>query len=177
MAKKTKSTKKSKGVNKLVFYGITLLLGVLAIAMIFANVCGIQNGDDVAYQLTGIQATFGFSETTKLLGTVVYTNFSILNLLLYIALLAGVVLLVLKLVKVLKSNVIDYVIAALFVVAGIMYFIIPTFVVYGDAWSSLVNLAIKAGGTKVVMAGGIVGGIASILAGATLVVGKFVAKK
>jgi len=177
MAKKSKSTKKNKKLNSIIFYAIALLLGALAVAMIFANVCGIQNENNMAYELTGIQATFGYSEQTKLLGTLYYTNFSILNLLVYVLLIAGVMLTILKMFKVIKSGTFDYVIVALFVVAGILYFMVPNFVVYGNDWSTAVNIALKAGGAKVVLAGGIVGGISSILAAVSIIAGKFLAKK
>lgn len=175
MSKKTKS----KLNLNVILYAVAILLAVVSVCMIFTEVCGIKSGDDTGYILTGIQATFGYSKQTTVLGSTVtstYTVFSFMNLLIYILLIAGVVLALLRLFKVVKSGAMDWVVAALFIVAGILYFVMPNFVVYGAAWEDLVALAMKADAVKTVLAGGIVGGISSIVAGGTVVVNKFIKK-
>lgn len=177
MSKKTKT--KSKLNIKVILYAVAILLAVISFCTIFTEVCGIKNGDDTSYILTGIQATFGYSKQTTVLGSVVtstYTVFSFMNLLIYILLVAGIILAVLKAFNIIQSGVIDWTVAVLFIVAGILYFIMPNFVVYGSAWEDLVALAVKADCIKTILVGGVVGGASSIVAGGTIVVSKFVKK-
>lgn len=170
--KSKKATKKSIGIYSI----ISVLLAVLSVSMIFANVSGVAKGDNVEYVITGLQATFGYSEETRLLGTLINTQFSIFNLLIYVFLIAGIVLLVLKTFKILKSNVIDWVVVGLFLVSGILYFVMPQLVVYGKAWDGAVKLLLEANYVKTVLIGGIIGGITSILAGLSIVTSRLTAK-
>ncbi len=168
--------KKSKIKQNLLFNVVAILFALVSVCMIFTNVCGIASDGNVGYILTGLQSTFGFSETKTLIGTVVYTGFSFLNLIPYLLLLVGIVLALLRVLKVLKSGAIDWAVAAMFVVSGVMFFLIPNFVVYGAGWATLVDLALKTGATKALLVGGYVGGISALLAGISVVAGKFAKK-
>lgn len=172
-------SKKTKSNINVILYAVASVLAVVAICMIFTNVCGIKKGENTNYILTGIQATFGYSKQTTILGTVTtstFTAFSFMNLLLYILLIAGLIIAVLRTFKIVEPGVIDWVVAGLFLVAGILYFVMPHFVVYGAAWEDFVAIAIKSDGVKTLLVGGIVGGISSILAGGAVLVNKFVKK-
>lgn len=172
-------SKKSKSKINLILNAVGVLFAIVSACMIFTEVCGINVDGEVGYILTGIQATFGYSKQTTVLGSTVtttYTTFSFMNLLTYILLIAGIVLVVLRIFKVIKSDAIDWGAALLFIVAGVLYFILPSFVVYGAGWADLVELALKADGVKTVLVGSIVGGISAILAGTSVVVSKFIKK-
>lgn len=170
-------SKKSKSKINIILYAVAIILAVVAVCMIFVDVSAIAKNGDTGYVLTGIQATFGYSEETKLAGTLVYTEFSFMNLLVYILLIVGVVLALLRLFKVAKSGVVDWVAIAAFAAAAVLYFIMPSFVVYGKTWSGLVETAIELGSAKTLMVGAIVGGVTSALAAVSLLANKFMAKK
>ncbi len=172
MAKKSKSKSKINSVCSLV----AIILAVVAIVMIFTDVCGIKTGDKTNFVLTGIQATFGFSEDVKIIGTQVYSVFSFMNSVVYALVLAAAVLVVLRLCKVLKSGIIDWVAAAMFMISGILFFLMPNFVVYGEAWKGLADTALKLDGVKTILVGAIISGIASILAAGSVIAGKFIKK-
>lgn len=168
--------KKSKSQLNIILYGVAILLAIVSICMMVVNGSALAKDGETAYILTGLQATFGYTEET-LIGNAVYTQFSFMNLLTYILLAVGIVLVILKMLKVAKSDAINWVAIIVFVAAGILYFMMPNFVVYGKAWSSLVDAALDFGASKTAMVGAIVGGISSILAAATLVAQKLVGKK
>jgi len=172
-------SKKSKIKNIKIFNIVAIGLALISIGMIFAEVCGINADGKVGYVLTGIQATFGYSKESTVLGSTIittFTNLSFVNLLMYALLIVGVVLILLKTFKLIKSNSIDWISAIMFIVAGVLYFLLPNFVAYGDGWADLVNFAIKAGGSKVILFGSIIGGLTAILAGVSIVIGKCLKK-
>lgn len=170
-------SKKSKSKINIILYVGAIVLALVAICMIFVDVSAIAKDGDTVYVLTGLQATFGYSEETKLAGTLVYTEFSFMNLLVYILLIVGALLALLRLLKVAKSGVIDWVAIAAFTAAAILYFIMPSFVVYGKTWLGLVDTAIELGASKTLMVGAVVGGITSALSAISLLANKFMAKK
>ena len=172
--------KKSKNKINIILNSIALIFAVVSICMIFTEVCGINIDGELGYVLTGLQATFGYSKQTAVLGSTVtttYTMFSFMNLLTYILLVAGVVVMLLRMFKVLKSSAVEYLAAIMFIVAGVLYFVLPNFVIYGNGWADLVELAIKADGIKTTLIGGIIGGVSAVLAGAMVLAKKFVTKK
>ena len=172
-------SKKLKIQNNKIFNIIAIVLALISIGMIFAEVCGINADGKVGYVLTGIQATFGYSKESTVLGSTIvttFTNLSFMSLLMYALLIVGVVLIVLRTFKIIKANSIDWISALMFITAGVLYFLLPNFVAYGEGWIDLVNFAIKAGGTKVVLFGSIVGGLTAILAGASIIVSKCLKK-
>jgi len=170
-------SKKSKSKINIILYAVALVLAVVAICMIFVDVSAIAKNGETGYVLTGLQATFGYSEETKLAGTLVYAQFSFMNLLVYILLIVGVVLTLLRLFKVAKSGLIDWVSIAALAAAAVLYFIMPSFVVYGKTWTGLVDTAIELGASKTLMVGAVVGGITSALAAVSLLANKFITKK
>lgn len=170
---------KNSKVNQKIFYLISTLLAVVAICMIFVDVSAITKNGDSAFVLTGLQATFGYSETISGLGlshTTVVSTFSILNLLIYVCLIVGVVLSILKLLNIAKFKSVDWVIIALFAVSALLYLFMPTFVVYGKDIVDVVSVAVKNGATKSLMVGSLIGTIASLFASFLVVAKKILAK-
>ena len=179
--KKTNSKSKTKskrvvGNKSLIFNLLAIAFAVLAIFMIFANVSGVSKGNHLEYAITGIQATFGFSESTKLFGLLINTQFSFLNLNIYILLISGVILTILRVSKLLKSNIIDWVALGIFFAAGILYFVMPHFVIYGSAWKGAVNILLDANYVKTPLVGSIIGGLSSIAAASLILIDKLTKK-
>lgn len=150
--------KKAKGLTKYCDL-ISLALGVVAICMIFLPAI-VQKAED-PLTFSGLQVAFGYSETN---GNLVYNYlaFSFMNLLPYILLLAGVVLLCLSAMG--KSfKFVNLVVCCLFVVAGVFMFLTLSFVVPATnlgGYLNGINVENYALGV-----GSILGGIFAILAG------------
>lgn len=125
---------KDKLTLKNLLYAFAVVLGIVSILMMFLTAFTATVSAGVAStttNYTGVQATFGYSETV-LNNTVEILAFSFMNFLPYLLLLAGVVLALLKFLGVLKSKVVDYVLIALFVVSAVLFFFAPNMVVYAD---------------------------------------------
>ena len=138
---------------------IALALGVIAICMMFLPAI-TQKADDPT-TFNGLQVAFGYSETSGNL-TYNYLAFSFMNLLPYILLLAGVVILVLALIgKPFKF--LNLVVCCLFVVAGVLLFLTHAFIVPATNLGGYVNGINPENYTLGI--GAILGGIFAILAG------------
>ena len=133
-------SKKKSGLN--LWYGCAALLTLVAIIMIFVtniNIVG-KISEEVHYACNGLQVTFGFKD-----GNLEVYSFSIMNLVTYLLLIAGFVLLLLELLNVTKSKVVDFVVLCVLVVSGVFFFLMPSFAVCPYANSLVVlNLGIGA---------------------------------
>ena len=128
MAKKKKKSNLGKILNVVV-----MVLGIVAICMIFVAtikvpdtvVAGKVISEGKAY--TGLQVAFGYKTED-----IAVFNFSIKALLPYLLITAGVVFSVLS-AKAKKGNKgLDLVSACLFVVAGVLCFLMPNLIVFAD---------------------------------------------
>lgn len=140
---------------------VAALLGIVAFIMLFLPAIGVKDAD-TTYK--GLDIVFGYKG--KVL-TVEYTvfNFSFMNLLTYILVLAGVVLSVLNLVGKKPSKLLALIAAAAFLVAGIFFFCSVSFASLNEDASKLITAFggdIKDG--LELAFGSIIGGIAGILA-------------
>ncbi len=138
-----------------IMYALATILGVVAICLMFAPSISYTVtvlGKDVTTAYTGVQVTFGHN-----VKDVAYLAFSFMNMLSYVLLLVAVVLTVLKLCGVLKSNIVNYVIVALYVVSAIFFFCTVSFTVFGEYFETLKNIEWKLG------VGAIVSGVLSIV--------------
>lgn len=145
---------------KKILGGVAALLGLVAFIMLFVP----QLVGDHLESLNGIKVTFGYSkkfsagsfETKQKI-----LNFSFLNLLTYIFVLAGIVCSVLAVMGK-GGNILSFIAAGLFIAGGVFFFCTISFTsVEGskDTFKEIYKLG----------AGAIVGGILSILAGAAMV--------
>ncbi len=148
MAKK----KKSKCQNLL--YVAALVLGVVAICMIFVDSVSVDVIlGTVTY--TGLQTTFGYATEY-----VTYFSFSILNLIPYLLALCAVIMLALRLTKNTKAKTMDWLAVVAFAVAAVLFFVAPSLVV-----SELYKNA-----TKALATGTIISAVSALCAGAAVAV-------
>lgn len=154
---------------------LAVVLGVVSICMMFVNSVTLGaksttidiSSKPVSY--TGVQATFGEEHIFA---------FSFMNLLTYILVLVAMVLSVVKMFGPLKSKVANYVITALFVVAGVFFFCSGAFSVLAettDAVSGALSSAVTI--TKSITTGAIVAGCLSLTAGVLTLVPTFAKTK
>ena len=155
---------KDKLTLKNLMYALSVVLGIVTILLMFGD-WAVYNGVAKG-SYTGVQATFGYSEST-LLGNVEVLNFSFMNLLPFLLVLACVVLALLKFLGVVKSKIVDIVMIVLFAVSAVLFFCASNFVVFASEYA---NLELKLG------AGAIVAGIMSILSAGVVVLPAFVLK-
>lgn len=153
--------KKKSGLStgKLLGY-VVAVLGLVAICMAF--LAGVTTGKTKvgsvtvdATEYSGFQVAFGYKKND-----VAVLGFSFMALLPLLLAVAGTVLAVVNTLKK-DSKLLNFVVAGLFVVAGILYFIMPSFMVFADTLSgaSAKLLDFKLG------VGAILAGICSLLAG------------
>ncbi|MBQ8451835.1 MAG: hypothetical protein IJ538_03565 [Clostridia bacterium] len=142
-----------------------VLLGIVAVCMIFVHSLTVNLALGATAEYTGLQATFGYTAKGTLVD-VVHFSFSFMNLLSYLLVLAAVVLVVLRLANVVKAKAVDWIAVILFVVAGVLFFLMPQLAV-----SELYN-----GVTKTLAVGAILSAVFSLVAGALVCV-KAVLKK
>ena len=163
-------SKKKQSKNALnVYYCGALLLGLIALIMIFVNnvnIVGAYSGE-VHYAGSGLWAVFGHTTDNN----ISVFSFSVMNLITYLLVIAGMVLIGLKMGKVLKSKVVDLVAIGLFVVGGIFFFLVPAFAIssYANALGSLVSLKLGVGA--------IVAGVLSLVSAIGLIVNLVLNKK
>lgn len=162
MAKK----KKGLDIGKII-YAVAALLGIVAVVMLFVEAVRVPDVETALgtiesdYGYSGMEVAFGVSEEDiKIL------SFSFMALLPVILAIAGVVLSAIQALSKKGSKLLDYVAVICFVVAGVLYFIMPSFMVFADT----VLGAVAAEFEFKLAAGSIVAAIASILAGATVLV-------
>lgn len=161
-------TKKQKQLN-IILYAVAAVLALVAVCMMFTNVSALKLSGETGNELTGVEATFGYESYGQEVA-----KFSFMNMLTYVLLIAGIVLVALRLFKVLKSEAIDWVIVGLFVVAAVLYFLMPQMVVYTDLIADSIK-TMKA--SKVLQVGSIIGGITSALAACSVVAKRLLGKK
>ena len=156
-------SKRSKGgVN--VWYCGAAVLALVAIVMMFVtnlNIVG-KITEETHYACNGIQTTFGFKD-----GSIEVYSFSIMNLITYLLLIVGFVIILLRALNVVNSKVADFVAICALVVSGIFFFLMPSFAVCPYANALVV---IKLG------IGAIIAGVLAIVS-AILVAAKMLLKK
>ena len=168
MAKKKKGSNLGK-----ILYAVAAVLGLVAVAMLFVRAVSVPDVEtlvgtietDAGY--TGFETVFGKSEEdVKIL------SFSFMALLPVLLAVAGIVLSALQATSKKGSKLFDLVIVACFVVAGVLYFIMPSFLVFAD------NIVAKALAEidYTLGVGSIVAAISSIVAG-VVVLAKTLLKK
>ena len=151
--KKTNSSK--------IFNVIALLLGIVALAMLFLSAVKIPDttvlGKTIEGEsLTGLQVAFGYSEND-----IQCLSFSVMGLLPWVLILVGVVFTLINSTGKKGSKLLGIISALLFIGAGVIMFFMPNFMVFAETIS---GLALKAF-TWNVGIGAIIAGISSILAG------------
>ena len=160
--------KKSGGVSsQKLFHIIAFVLGVAALAMLFLSV--VKNPDTTVLgktikgeTLTGLQVAFGYSENK-----IKCLEFSFMALLPWVLVLGGVVLSLLNVLSKKGSKLFSFIAIALFVVAGVLFFLMPNFMVFAESISGVVleNLTWK------LAVGSIVAAVCSLLSGVILLAG------
>lgn len=168
MAKKKSSL---FSLSNLLYIG-ALVLGVVAICMIMTTSLTIE-GSVGSYKgttgVSGIKVVFGAEDDGFL--------FSFMNLVPYILLVAAVVLLVLKVLGKMNGGLANIVATVLFVVAGVMFLMVPNFVVLEETFKKLFDLALKTELVKKVAGtGAIISAICSFVAGVCSLVPLFTKK-
>ena len=164
MAKK-KSSKKLLGS---ILSGVTILFAIVAFCMIFVKSVKVMSG----VSFTGAQTVFGYTWKKEVLGTTLSAkilDFSFMNLLPYLLLIAGILFAALGYAG--KSGFLMNILAtAAFVVAAVFFFLAPQFVVVAESGSSIVDSAVnsivsalKDDGATVAI-GGILAGVFSAIA-------------
>ena len=154
MAKKSNSKKVSIGLDKLV-YGCAALLALVAFCMLFVPALSVDTGLLVA-TFKGTEVVFGLEG---------YFVFSFMNFLTYLFVVAALVFAVLRLFGVVKSKLFDLLAAGLLIAAGILFFMASVFA--APVTTGLLPYASVYNSAKVgLLAGPIVAGILSLLAGA-----------
>lgn len=155
-------SKKKSGVN--LWYCTAAVLALVAILMMFVtniNIVG-KLSNEVHYACNGLQTVFGYKD-----GNLEVYSFSFMNLLAYLLVIAGLVLVLLKLANASNSNIVDILAICVLLVGGVLFFLMPSLAVCPYA-SSLVTLQLGIGA--------IIGGVLAIL-GAVVVALKLVLKK
>lgn len=164
--------KKKSGLNLgKILYAVAAVLGLVAVVMLFVEAVKVADVETVLGTVesevgyTGLQVAFGTSEKD-----VAVLGFSFMALLPVVLVLAGVVLSALQAVAKKSFKVLDFVVVACFVVAGVLYFIMPSFMVYADTLLGIAAEKTAETVGYVLATGSIVAAICSILAGATVLV-------
>lgn len=153
--------KKKKGLSLGKILGfVVALLGLVAICMVFVD--AVTTGDKEVFGVTvegvkysGIKLIFGVKENDMAV-----LSFSFMALIPVILVLAGTVLSVLNALKD-DAKLVNFIIAGMFVVAGVLYFIMPNFMVFADTLAGAVAKELE---FKLAV-GSIIAGICSVLAG------------
>lgn len=172
MAKKKSSSKKSVNLGQIMSI-VAIVLGVVALAMMFVTTVNVPETDlgvfgTVEYEgYTGLNIAFGYSEND-----VEILTFSFMGLLPYLMVLAGVVLTALSSFGKKPSRLLDDIAGGLLVVAGVLFFMMPNFMVFAD---NIIAKGISGAEFKAV-AGAIVAAITSLIAGVAMLGKTFVKK-
>ncbi len=172
MAKKKTNSKKSFSLNQIMSV-VAIVLGVVALAMMFVTTVNVPATDlgvlgTVEYEgYTGLNVAFGYSEND-----VAILSFSFMALLPYVMVLAGIVLTALNTFGKKSSRLFDDIAGGLLLVAGVMFFMMPNFMVFAD------NIAAKVVAEldfKIVI-GAIVAAVSSLVAGVAMFAKTFLKK-
>lgn len=150
--------KKKKSVAPLLTL-VAALMGLIGIIMLFLPAVASKNTDDT---FTGLEVVFGCKE--KILGReFTCLNFSFMNLLTYLLVIAGLVASVLNAAGKKPNKLLSFVATACFAVAAALFFCTVNFLSFNENASELVSFF---GGdlkeTCELAVGAIVGGIASV---------------
>lgn len=167
-----KKRKKSSALGLALSAG-AVIFAIAAVCMMFLNAVELVSGEKVLAQYTGVQVSFGYSETYPVFGEVKFLNFSFMNLLPYVLALGGGVVAVLAALSK-KSFLLNVIAAACFVAAAVFFFTAASYVsVAGSegssSWNALVkNIvnALKDGDNLKIAIGSILGGVFSSVAAA-----------
>ena len=158
--------KSSLSLGKLLYW-IAAVLGVVAVVMMFVDTIKIPDTDLGALGTaegegySGLKVAFGYKEE----GTAIF-KFSFMGLLPYLLTLVGVVLTVVNSLAKKTNKMFDFISIIVFVVAGVLFFIMPNFVVCAD--TIVGKIASKIDYTLAI--GAIVSAIATIASGAVILV-------
>lgn len=149
--------KKSKANVGQILTLVAILLGIVAVVMMFVSAIGVKDSD-VTY--TGLQVAFGFKETIILLGETDIFHFSFMNLLTYVLATVGVIFAILGIIG--KGSKFASLISAIaFVASGVFFFMTISFSIPNEDASAIINLK----DSFVLGVGSIIGGIVSIISG------------
>lgn len=158
--------KKKSSLGKLLQL-IAALLGVVAIVMMFIDTIKVPDTDLGALGsvegegYSGLKVAFGYKEED-----VAIFKFSILGLLPYLLSLVGVVLTFVNAFAKKNNKMFEFISIVAFVIAGVLFFIMPNFVVCADTLLGKVAAEID----YKLAVGAIVSAIAAILSGTVLLV-------
>jgi hypothetical protein len=160
--------KKKSGFNLgKILYLIAAVLGVVAIVMMFVDTVKIPDVDLGALGTvegegySGMKVAFGYKEDD-----VAVFGFSFMALLPWILVIAGVVLTALNTFSKKGSKLFDFISIAAFIVAGVLFFIMPNFMVFAETLAGAVWEAFE---WKLAV-GAIVAAVCSIVAGGAVLV-------
>lgn len=127
--------KRKKSNVGMILSGLSVLLGLAAIVMLFLPAVAIKDTDTT---YTGLQVTFGYSVDIPIWGEAVVFKFSFMNLLAYILAAAGVVFAILSAMG--KSGKFaSFIAAAAFIAAGVLFVIQPSFIIRDDLTSTITD--------------------------------------
>lgn len=126
MAKKKKNNYLST-----IIYASAVLLGIVAISMMFTTVAiadkALGFGLDTSDGLTGLQIAFGYSNNDKAV-----LNFSFVAFLPYLLILLATATIIYKLVTESKNNLVDYLAVLLFIAGAVVAIFVPSSIVFAD---------------------------------------------
>ena len=167
--------KKDSSLGKLLYLG-SIVAGVVAIAMIFLTSMKIEGsvfGLSGTTEYSGINVVFGYSTDNA-----EYIKFSFLNLLPYLFVVGGVILVALKICGISKTKLFDLIAMVLFIAGGALFFFTPNFVVLAESFKNAITIAnsIKTIVTMGLGIGAILSGVLSIGAGVIIAVKNFLCK-
>lgn len=158
--------KKKKSSVGLIFYLVACVLGIAAVCMMFLRAVAVPDVKtafgtvETDAGFTGLEVIFGYEEEG-----VKGLAFSFMALLPYLLVVAGIVLTVVNLLKK-KGGLLNYVSVGLFVVGGILMFLMPSFMAFADTVAGAVLEKVE----YELAVGSILAGVLSILAGAVVLV-------
>ncbi|MBQ4541652.1 MAG: hypothetical protein IJA23_02235 [Clostridia bacterium] len=165
MAKK-KSKKSNSNLGKILYF-IAAVLGVVAIVMMFVNTVKVPDtdlgvlGTVEGESYSGLKVAFGYKEND-----VAVFKFSFMGLLPYLLVLAGTVLVLVNALAKKGNKIFDFVSIAALIVAGVLFFIMPNFMVFAD--NLVGNIAAEI--DYEIAIGAIVSAISAIASGAVVLV-------
>lgn len=159
--------KKKSGLNLGKILGlVAAVLGLVAVCMIFVDTVKVPDTEILGKVIegegyTGLKVAFGYKTDD-----VAVFSFSFMAVVPYLLMIAGVVLAVVNSMAKKSNKILDIVVCGLFVVAAVLCFVMPNFVVCAD--TLLGKIAAEIDYTLAI--GAIVSAITSILAAAAVLV-------
>ena len=154
--------KRKKSNVGMILSGLSVLLGLAAIIMLFLPAVAVKNTDTT---YTGLQVTFGYSVDVPIFGEAEIFKFSFMNLLAYILAAAGVVFAILSAMG-RSGKFASFIAAAAFIAAGVLFVIQPSFILTNDITSAITEfLGVDLTEGFELAAGGIIAVVCAFLAG------------